>query len=316
VSIIGKAAGKIAEKLNQYVRNMDLAESAPTETFDPEIYSAPTAKEYSNLTVKNQTRPEVDTMTDTEKSEPGADIDTLPRHVTVDIERLQLLGIITPLDAKNQIAEEFRLIKRPLIRDAFKLTDEHTHRGNLIMVTSALAGEGKSFCAVNLAMSIAMEMNNTVLLIDADVARPAIPSYLGLKADRGLLDVLLDDKIELADVILKTNIEKLSVILAGCKTKQSTELLASQNMCNLLTEISLRYRDRIIIFDSPPLLLTTESRALAAQMGQIVMVVEAGTTTQKNVLEALRQIETCHDIKLIYNKSKAFISRDYGEYYD
>jgi len=120
----------------------------------------------------------------------------------------------------------------------------------------------------------------------------------------------------LTDVIMRTNIEKLSVLLAGRKSLRSTELLASQSMSNLLTDISRRYHDRIIIFDSPPLLLTTESRVLATQMGQVVLVVESEITPQKQVMEALQQIESCSDIKLIYNKSKLATSSSYYGYYD
>ena len=135
----------------------------------------------------------------------------------LDLTRLRQLGGVTPNEEKTQIAEEFRMIKRPLITNAFNQGAGHIKNGNLIMVTSALAGEGKSFCAVNLAMSIAMEMDHTVLLVDADVARPSIPTYLGLQAQRGLLDLLLDDKLELADVMMRTNVEKLSILTAGKK---------------------------------------------------------------------------------------------------
>ena len=238
------------------------------------------------------------------------------RQIEIDLDRLHDLGIITRYDEKSRIAEEFRVIKRPLIQDAIKGAEGNALNGNLIMVTSALAGEGKTFCAINLAMSIAMEMDHTVLLIDADVARPTLPRTLGIKSGKGLLDVLLNDNIDLTDVIMRTNIEKLSVLLAGKKSKQSTELLASQSMSNLLTDISRRYHDRIIILDSPPLLLTTESRVLAAQMGQVVVVVESGTTPQKQVMEALQQLESCNDIKLIYNKAKLFASSAYYGYYD
>ena len=238
------------------------------------------------------------------------------RQVTIDLNRLQELGVITRYDEKSRIAEEFRIIKRPLIQDAFNRSEGHARNSNLIMVTSALAGEGKTFCAFNLAMSIAMEMDHTVLLIDADVARPTMPRYLGIKSEQGLMDVLLNDNVDLADVIMRTNIEKLSVLLAGRKSLRSTELLASQSMSNLLTDISRRYHDRIIIFDSPPLLLTTESRVLATQMGQVVLVVESEITPQKQVMEALQQIESCSDIKLIYNKSKLATSSAYYGYYD
>jgi protein-tyrosine kinase len=236
--------------------------------------------------------------------------------IMLDLTRLRQLGGVTPNENKTQIAEEFRMIKRPLIKNAFNQGAGKIHNGNLIMVTSALAGEGKSFCAINLAMSIAMEMDHTVLLVDADVARPSIPKYLGFKAEMGLLDILLDDKLEPADVMIKTNVEKLSILTAGRKSRHATELLASQSMSNLLKDIAQRYRDRIVIFDSPPLLLTTESHVLANQMGQIVLVVEAENTPQKAVMEALRQIESCDVINLIFNKARHFPgSGYYGNYY-
>ncbi|MEO8417236.1 MAG: XrtA-associated tyrosine autokinase [Methylophilaceae bacterium] len=235
----------------------------------------------------------------------------------IDLTRLHGLGMVTPNDEKTQIVEEFRIIKRPLITNAFNQGAKRINNGNLIMVTSALAGEGKSYCAINLAMSIAMEMDHTVLLIDADVASPSIPNSLGVKNDRGLLDVLLDDKLELADVMMRTNVEKLSILTSGRKSRHATELLASQSMSDLLTEIAQRYPERIIIFDSPPLLLTSESRVLASQMGQIVLVVEAETTPQKTVMEALRQIESCEVINLIYNKARPFPGGDlYGYDYN
>lgn len=239
---------------------------------------------------------------------------TQSKSCVIDLAKLRAAGGVTPGDEMTPIAEEFRLIKRPLIMNAFNQGAGPIQNGNLIMVTSALAGEGKSFCAINLAMSIAMEMDHTVLLVDADVARPSVPRYLGLKAEMGLLDILLNDKLELPDVMMRTNIEKLSILTSGKKSRHATELLASQSMSNLLKDIALRYRDRIVIFDSPPLLLTTESHVLASQMGQIVMVVEAETTPQKAVLEALRQIESCDVINLIYNKSRSFQGEGYYGY--
>src|SRR5690606_8068040 len=153
---------------------------------------------------------------------------------------------------------------------------------------------------VNLAISIAMEMDRTVLLVVADVARPSVRRILGVGTERGLLDILLDDRLELADVLNKTNIEKLTVLTAGTRHSHSTELLARQSMGELLTELAERYSDRVVIFDSPPLLLTSEARVLASQMGQIVLVVEAERTSQQAVKETLRQIESCDVVNLIY----------------
>ena len=224
--------------------------------------------------------------------------------------------MVTHDGGRIAVAEDFRNIKRPLLRNARGGEGNIIKHGNLIIVTSALPGEGKTYCAINLALSIAMEMDMTVLLVDADVARPSVLKVLGLSAEAGLMDVLLDDDKTLSDVILKTNISTLSILPAGRRNKHATELLASRTMSKLLSEIANRYADRIVIFDSPPLLITTESNVLAAQMGQVVMVVEAEKTTQHAVKEALRKIDSCHHISLIYNKIKAFPGNVYYGYYD
>ncbi len=236
----------------------------------------------------------------------------------INLAKLHQLGMITPDQGKTLAAQEFRGIKRSLIQNAFIKGDGAIHHGNLIMLTSALPKEGKTFCAINLAMSIATEMDHTVLLVDADVARPSVLLTLGLKSAVGLMDILLDEELDLADVMIKTNVDTLKILPAGTGHRHATELLASQAMSSLLNEIANRYPDRIVIFDSPPLLPTTEARVLASQMGQIVMVVEAETTTQHAVKEALRQIETCAHVSLVYNKAKAFSGgTNYGYgYYD
>jgi receptor protein-tyrosine kinase len=225
------------------------------------------------------------------------------RKVDLDLARMRDAGMVTAASGRTSLLEDFRVIKRPLLKQAFA---EGTpgRPNNLIMITSSLPGEGKTYCAINLAMSIAMELDHTVLLVDADVARPSVLRTLGLPAQRGLMDILVDDKLDLADVMLRTNVDTLSILPAGTSTPRATELLASSTMSNLVTEIAHRYPDRVIIFDSPPLLLTSESGVLASHMGQIVMVVEAQGTTQHAVKEALRQLEGCGNVNLIYNKAR------------
>jgi protein-tyrosine kinase len=243
------------------------------------------------------------------------DTATVHKRISIDLEKLHRLGIVTPQHGKTQIAEQFRLIKRPLLMNAFN-QNTGIKNGNLIMITSSLAGEGKSFCSINLAMSIAMEMDHRVLLVDADVARPSIPRILDFNPEeKGLLDIILDDRLDVSNVLIKTNIEKLTIISSGTRHPHATELLASQSMGTILAELAQRYRDRIVIFDSPPLLLTSESRVLASQMGQIVLVVEAERTTQQTLKEALRQIESCDVVNLIYNKARSFPGAGYYGYY-
>jgi protein-tyrosine kinase len=242
---------------------------------------------------------------------PGA------RKVELDLNRMRDMGMVTAAGGRTLLVEDFRIIKRPLIKRAFAERAEHDLPGNLIMITSSLPGEGKTYCAINLAMSIAMELDHTVLLVDADVARPSVLRTLGLPAQRGLMDILLDDKLDLADVMLRTNVDTLSILPAGTSNPRATELLASQTMSTLVNEIANRYPDRIVIFDSPPLLLTSEAHVLATHMGQIVLVVESETTTQHAVKESLRQLEGCSNVNLIYNKTREFpgIEETYDYHY-
>ena len=238
------------------------------------------------------------------------------QYQPINLAKLKKLGMLTPDDERSQIAEEFRLIKRPLVTNAFAQGAGQIKNGNLIMVTSSLPGEGKTFCAINLALSIAMEMGRTVLLVDADVARPRVLEIMGIEAERGLLDVLRDHKAQLSDVLIRTNIDNLTVLPAGQTYRRATELLASNAMNKLIEDIANRYPDRIIIFDSPPLLSTSEASVLATHMGQIVMVVEAERTPQDALKEALAQIESCEIIGMVLNKTTSLPGTDsyYGYY--
>ena len=237
------------------------------------------------------------------------------RVVELDLAQLAAKGIVTPDSPRSQLADEFRVIKRPLLSNAQGKGAAPVQNGNLIMVTSSVPGEGKTFSAINLAMSIAMELDNTVLLIDADVSRPSVLNVLGLPAAKGLMDVLLDDDLDLSDVMLKTNIEKFTIVPVGSAARRATELLASEAMNRLLAEMATRYSDRIIIFDSPPLLVTTEAPVLATHMGQIVMVVEAGATAQGVVKQALVSIEDCPVVMMMLNKVSSPGAGGYYDYY-
>lgn len=233
-------------------------------------------------------------------------------RLAIDLARLAQQGLVTPDAPHTAIAREFRVIKRPILDNAHGKGGVRAKDGNLVMVTSAMAGEGKSFCAVNLALSIAMELDNTVLLVDADVANPSVLETLGIPPRAGLLDVLTDPTRDLSSVILRTNVDKLSILPAGTRDERATELLASDAMTRLVHEMATRYPDRIIVFDSPPLLLTTESPVLATHMGQIIVVVEADQTTSNALRQALASVERCPLVMTLLNKARA---SDIGSYY-
>ena len=234
------------------------------------------------------------------------------RRVEIDLRMLAESQIITPDMPRAQIAEEYRVIKRPLIANAMGKGAVPVPNGNLIMVTSSLPREGKSYTAVNLAISIAAELDNTVMLVDADVARPSVLNVLGLAPSPGLLDILTRDSVHLPDVLLRTNVEKLTLLPSGTPHERATELLASDAMTALLREMADRYSDRIIIFDSPPLLLTTESRVLATHMGQIVMVVQAERTSHAELRQALAAIESCPVKLVVLNQARSQSEGGYG----
>ena len=247
----------------------------------------------------------------TRASEPAIQSST-STTTFLNLEAISASGLLVPNAARSQLADEFRVIKRPLIANAMGRGATAIPNGNLIMVTSALPGEGKSFSAVNLAISIAMELDNTVMLVDADVARPSILNMLGLPPTKGLLDVLQQNSVDISGVLLRTNIEKLSILPSGTPHPRATELLASDTMIRLLDDMASRYKDRIIIFDSPPLLLTTESRVLASHMGQVVMIVHAENTAQGAVKEAVTTIESCPVKMMVLNQVRAAKTDGYG----
>ena len=232
--------------------------------------------------------------------------------VELDLVMLAKLGFVTPDIPRSRIADEFRIVKRPLIANASGKGMVPIKNGNLIMVTSAVPGEGKTFSAVNLAMSIAMELDQTVLLVDADVARPSLPRVLGLPSGKGLLDALHDKSFDLDQSLIRTNVERLSILTSGTQHARATELLASDAMDRLLDEMATRYPNRIVVFDSPPLLVTTESRVLATHMGQIVFVVQAEATLQGDVKRALATIKACPVKLILLNQARTVAQGAYG----
>ncbi len=253
---------------------LDLIERAVRESTErsgfPEARELAAQLDATGLSVESKAR-----------ARPARPTSTTTRTLRVDRDQLRRQNMITPDSVRTPIAEGFRRIKRQILANVAR--SKAGAPANLVLVTSALAGEGKTFCAINLAISIALEVDRTVLLVDADVAKPSVPKALGLEAEQGLLDVLLDRRIDLAEVLCKIDIGKLTLLSAGTAHQHATELLASDTMRALLKEMAERYHDRIIIFDSPPLLAASEASALASQMGQVVMVVEAGKTSEAAV---------------------------------
>lgn len=237
-------------------------------------------------------------------------------RVKIAVERLAQRGILSPLGEKTRTAEEFRMVKRRVLAGAFGRDGQQLPRGNLVMVTSAKPREGKTFTAINLAISIALEKDVHVLLVDADLVRPTVLRNFGVTADRGLVEVLEDPRLNVGDVMLRTNIDKLSLLPAGSFHRMAPELLASERMRTIMDELASRYSDRIIIFDSPPLLATSEPTVLARQVGQIIFVVEAERTSEVGVRTALGLIADCPEVAMVLNKSRSVLgTHSFGSYY-
>jgi exopolysaccharide/PEP-CTERM locus tyrosine autokinase len=234
--------------------------------------------------------------------------------VVLDWSKLKDLGFINPDDSNTQEVEEYRNIKRPLINNAFGKGSEGIARANLILITSSLPGEGKTFTAINLALSIANERDKQVLLIDADVARPSIAKALGIRSAPGLIDYLDSEDIIFSDIAIRTSVPGLQVITAGKLHKHSTELLSSNKMALLVDELSSRYPDRVVIFDSPPLLAATQAEILAKLVGQVVFVIEAEKTLQNVVMESVEKLAACDVVLAVFNKSRKNMDADYYGY--
>lgn len=230
------------------------------------------------------------------------------RTITINAENRLLAAVAEPHSA---VSEQYRKLKSALVR----LTNEDRFR-NLVMVTSAISGEGKSLTAANLAISMAQEYDLTVLLIDADLRRPSIHNYLGFEQTIGLSDCLMDG-IDIGEAIIKTDISKLSVISAGREVAKPLELFASKKMQGLMTEIKHRYNDRYVIIDTPPLLLFAETRSLAHIVDGVIFVIHEGVTPLESALEAKEILKECHVLGTVLNDSTTVSaeSSHYSRYY-
>jgi receptor protein-tyrosine kinase len=251
-------------------------------------------------------------------AQPGAGA-TVPgaraaRPVEIDLDSLAAQGYLTPGLVNRAMAEEFRVIKLQLLRNMDAAAAKGLRR-NLIAVTSAMPGEGKTFFSMNLAMSLAMEVDYHALLVDADVLRPSVLRRYGLAEDVGLLDLATRPELDVSDALLRTNVPKLSLLPAGTPSAKSPELLSSASVEKLLTELADRYADRIVIFDAPPILLASGARHLASRVGQVVMIVEADSTDSHSVAQAFAAVETCPLVSSVLNRAPTKTASSYG-YYD
>ncbi|GAB5488664.1 MAG: hypothetical protein Pars2KO_22340 [Parasphingorhabdus sp.] len=237
--------------------------------------------------------------------------------VIVDREKLREAGFIVPDGPVTGISEEFRIIKRQLLLAA-KGSTKHPPlpNGERILICSAHPNEGKTFCALNLALSIAAEKDNEVLLVDADFAKPSILSSLGLEGNKGFMDALASPEVAVEDCIIHTDIPGFTVLPAGDQTNNDTEFLASARTEQILNQLTQNNPTRIVIFDSPPALSASPASVLASHVGQVLMVVKADETTETALRDALSLMAACEHIQLLLNGTKfSPTGRSFGSYY-
>jgi protein-tyrosine kinase len=243
---------------------------------------------------------------------------TLP-VVKLDRELLQHAGMRPESLAEQYLTEQYRRIKRPILERINQMREARMPGAQLCMVAGALPGDGKTFTAVNLAINLARERDVTVLLIDADVAKCHITRTLGLETQPGLLDALLDTSVDAESLIRPTDISGLGILPSGHPHGSASELLSSARMASIVTRLTERDATRILVFDTAPLLLSSESRAIVKLVRQIVMVVHAGVTPQAAVMEALEHLPSDKLTGLILNHSRSQAldhSYGYGYGYD
>lgn len=225
------------------------------------------------------------------------------RTLHIDRDALRHAELLPPLSQERQLAGEYRQIKRPLIANALGRNVPKVPNGHRIMIASAMPGDGKTFTSINLSLSFALEKDLSVVLVDADVAKAHLSRILGVENDMGLMDLLHDEQLDPESVILPTDVPGLSILPAGKAHETATELLSSARMEHVASQISVRDPKRIVLFDSAPLLITSEAMALASAVGQIVMVVRAGVTPQSAVLDAIELLGEGKSIGLVLNQT-------------
>ncbi|VAV86897.1 Protein-tyrosine kinase [hydrothermal vent metagenome] len=293
---------------------MSLIEKAASKLKNTESLVERAAKELKNVPAK-ETLPkpaiEMKSFDDGLKK-----LEKMPK-VELDYDVLRQHNILISDDLENSVTtEEFRIIKRSLLLKAFSKGDAAIKNGNIVLVTSTQPDEGKTFCAVSLALSMAQERDLTVLLVDADVVKPDVLKTFGVKGKKGLMDVIENKDMDLRECLLRTNIPNLSILPAGKKHRLTTELLASGRMGDIIDEIARRYHDRIIVIDAPPVLASSAASVLALHVGQILYVVEAEKTREEELSGALKMIDKCKNINLLLNKARFTAgNKRFGSYY-
>jgi protein-tyrosine kinase len=247
---------------------------------------------------------------------PDAPLAAPARRIAVDRDALRAAGYLPEASVDRRFADHYRQIKRPLIAAALARPEAVINSPRLIMMASALPGDGKTFTSINLALSMARERDVSVVLVDSDTPKPHVSRIFGVDNEPGLLDALIDGAADIESFVLPTDVGGLSILPAGKTHDGATELLASTRMAVVVTRLIARNPRRIVLFDSPPLLVSSESRALSSIAGQVVLVVRSGATPHQAVLEALDQLGADQQVALVLNQGRVSLTGGYYGYGD
>lgn len=257
--------------------------------------------------------------------EPAQIIEAAPNPAgiahPIDREHLRRQGFIVPEGNVTATLEEFRIVKRQLLLQAADLQRQgaggpRAGWAQRVLICSPHPGEGKTYCAVNLALSIAAEKESEVLLVDADFAKPSVLSALGLPGGRGLMDALADPALDVADLVLATDVPGLKVLPAGEATNRDSEYLASSRTAAVLDRLTQGASHRMVIFDSPPALAASPAAELAKHVGQALVICRADRTGQQSLEDAISLLSGCPNIQLLLNATDFSPSgRRFGAYY-
>jgi Mrp family chromosome partitioning ATPase len=236
--------------------------------------------------------------------------------VSLDMERLRAAGQLPSAEVAARTEDEIRRIKWPLLKAVMGGEGVKQARNNVILVTSAMPGEGKTFTSLSLALSIVRDREMSVMLVDGDVARPGLTPAIGLEGRPGLNDVLDDAALDVGDVTYQTDVDGLFFVPAGKWHAHAPEFLAGSRMPLVIEALSARIGRGVIIIDSPPLLATNEAQVATRYAGQVLLVVRADDTPQQAVLDAIALVDKDATVSAILNRCKpSVLDRYYGRYY-
>lgn len=289
------------------------SEPVAEKSIEPKV-SAPVDKPLGDGVTQEELEAAGAQVSSNNESKPGKTF--VSPTLNIDIERLEEKGFVALTNRRTLINEEYRSIKRKLLNNAFGPISKTIRHSNLILVSSSKPNEGKTFTAVNLALSIALEQDKTVLLVDSDVLKPSVSKTLELGENVGLIEYLLGEQADVGDIMYRTNVENLRVIPAGLPHHLSNELLSSDKMMKLIEEFATRYPDRIVVFDAPPLLGVNETAIMAEQCGQGVIVVEEHKSKVADVKKAVDLLPQEMAVGFVLNKVTTDTeNQGYGYYY-